>query len=282
MKTILIPTDFGDDADRLVRAGLAYSARMDARLVMLYSVEQVGVVTATPPYAVYETNKLQYRKGKDHALEAYRRVFDRFRGEVPGDAYLELVIEKGDRIANIISTVHGMRPDLLILPGEHEGIVEKIMGESNSRIIQQVNVPVCLVPLGGSMTEPARIGVLLEYGEAEFEAFCKVIEFVRQLGGSMVILHPAGQDEFRSKLLYEGFIKESAPLTGDLNPLHLRLDDTDLAEQIRQLIRKDQLDQLVLINHDEHAPYHWFRHTTAEKLSDRLQITMLVFPVDLG
>jgi hypothetical protein len=53
-----------------------------------------------------------------------------------------------------------------------------------------------------------------------------------------------------------------------------------MAEQVGQLVRRNELDLLVVVNEDAHAIYSWFRHTTAERLLDKINMPMLVFPAD--
>ncbi len=279
MRSILIPTDLTFGIEALMDIGLAFSKKLDARLMLLYSIEPMGTMTATTPYVFHETGKNFYKQQKKDALERYTRLFDKYKNSVLDESYLELIIERGDKIANVIATAGKLKPEMILLPDEHEGLLEKILGETNNRIIQSVNVPVCIIPGERSGKGLTRVGCLIDYDEPHFLALAGVTDLVKNLKGKLTLLHPEGSDAFRSQLLFEGLKKETNEMVHGIHIEHIFYKSDDTIDHIASLIKDRQFDLIAIINEDESKLLRWFRQTTAEKLLDRLNVPLIVFPV---
>ena len=134
-----------------MKIGICLSHPMKANIALLYSIDPVNTATATPPYALHELEKKHYKVEKKEALIKYQKLHNKFKDQLPGKKSLEFILEKGDQVSNIINTSKKLKPEIIILPQEHEGILEKILGETNNRIIQHVDAPVCIILISSGL-----------------------------------------------------------------------------------------------------------------------------------
>jgi len=277
MKLILIPTDLSKKTDFLVKIGIYMSHRMKANIALLYSINPMNTATATPPYALHEIEKEHYKEEKKEALIKYQKLHNKFRDQLPGQKSLEFILEKGDQISNIIATSKKIKPEIIILPQEHEGIFEKILGETNNRIIQHVDVPVCIIPMNKKFSLFQKVGYLIKYQEDHLKICKSVKKLAKLLKSPLCVLYPVEINDFKSILLYEGFRKISAQEFRGIKTDHISFDANDTITNIKKVIKDNGIDLLVIVNEDENKLQKWFKYTTTEKLMDKLEIPVVIF-----
>ena len=250
---------------------------MKANIALLYSIDPMNTATATPPYALHELEKKHYKEEKKEALIKYQKLHNKFKDQLPGKTSLEFILEKGNQISDIIATSKKLKPEIIILPQEHKGILEKILGETNNRIIQQVEVPVCIIPMNENFSLFQNIGYLIEYQEDHL-IICKNVKKLAKLFQSpLCVLHPIESNDFKSKLLFEGFRKLSAKILRGINTDHISFNAINPITNIKKVINDNGIDLLVIVNEDENMLQRWFTHTTTERLMDRLNIPVFVY-----
>lgn len=277
MKTILIPTDFSKGTDYLIKTGINLSHNMEAGLTLLYSVEPVNTSTATPSYALYGIAKKEYEKDKRIALNKYQKLYDKFKDQLQGDLPFEFIVEKGDRVNNIISTADRIDSEMILLPQEHEGALQKILGETNNRIIQQVKIPVCIIPTHKEYSLFLKAGFLCDYEENFLKVLKDVKKLVKILKTNLVVLYPKEIEEFESLLLFEGFKKLTAKILRGIKTDHVAFDPNDYLTNIKRVIKENGIDILAIVNENENMLQRWFNQATSEKLMDELEMPVIIF-----
>jgi nucleotide-binding universal stress UspA family protein len=278
MNLILISTDLSNKTDFLMKVGIYLSHKMKANMALLYSIEPMNTATATPPYALHDVARKHFNEDKKEALNKYQKIYNKFKDQLPGKKALELILEKGDQVSNIIATSKTLKPEIIILPQEHDGILEKILGETNNQIIQHVDVPVCIIPTNKDISPFQKVGYLIDYQEDHLEICKSVKKLAKLLRSPLYILHPVKINDFKSRILYEGFRKISAKALSGIKTDHISFDTGDSIININKVILKIGINLLVIVNENESMLQRWFTHTTAEKLMDRLNIPVLVYP----
>jgi nucleotide-binding universal stress UspA family protein len=280
MKTILIPTEFSDATESLVETGIVLSTDLNSKMSLLYSIVPMHVSTASPHYALYDTRVKAAQKDKMRALDHYQELFIKFKNRLPDNINLELILERGERIDNIIATANNLETEMVILPNEHEGIIEKLLGESNNRIIQSVNAPVFIKSGKKSFKPPENIAFLLDYDISHRTALSKLKQLKEAFQCSMHVLHSLKNNESNLELILEGSRKELTILFGDGGYSEHFVDPGNQVDNIAALNAEIGFDLLVLVNKSENMLQQWFTFSTNEKLMDNLNIPTIVYHSD--
>lgn len=280
MKTILIPTEFTDATESLVESGIVLSTHLRTKISLLYSMVPMHISTATPHYSLHDTRVKSAKKDKAKALDHYQELFGKFKDRLPDNVALELILERGERIDNIIATANNLETEMVILPNEHEGIIEKLLGESNNRIIQSVDAPVFIKSGENPFVAPKNIAFLLDYDNPHKTALEKLKILKDAFQCSVHILHPLTNGSSKSNLILEGSRKQlSLVFDGEDFQEHF-IDPANQVENIATLNADIGFDLLLLINKSENMLQQWFTFSTTEKLMDNLNIPLLVYHSD--
>jgi nucleotide-binding universal stress UspA family protein len=280
MKTILIPTEFSNAAESLVESGIVLSKHLKSKLSLLYSVVPMHVPTGTPHYSLHDTRVKTAKKDKERALDHYQELFQKFKSSLPDNVVLELILERGERIDNIIATANNLATELLILPNEHEGILEKLMGESNNRIIQSVRVPVLIKSGKKPFLPPENIAFLMDSEVPQENALRKLKQYTDAFQCSLHILYLMKKGSSKSKrMLEKSRLLLSSYVAGEPYLEHF-VDSGRQVENVAALIDEIGIDLLAVVNKNENRLQQWFTFSTTEKIMDNLNIPLLVFHSD--
>jgi nucleotide-binding universal stress UspA family protein len=238
------------------------------------------VSTATPHYSLHDTRVKSAKKDKVRALDHYQELFGKFKDRLPDNVTLELILERGDRIDNIIATANNLETEMVILPNEHEGIIEKLLGESNNRIIQSVDAPVFIKSGKNPFKTPKNIAFLMDYDIPSMNALRKLKTLKDAFQCSIHILHPLKDSSSKSNLILEGSRKQLSLLFDEDDVQEHFVDPASQVENIANLNVEIGFDLLALVNKSENMLQQWFTFSTTEKLMDNLNIPLLVYQSD--
>lgn len=143
LKTILLPTDFSEEADYAFSLACVLAREQGARLILLHVVPRSGSVNSGAP-----AHKAQHAEAD---VKAYRdemtRFLDKVREQAPY-AKVEPLLLEGEVAKTITQTAEGIPCDLVVM-GSHGAsrMYELMMGSVVQQVTRSATCPVLAVKL---------------------------------------------------------------------------------------------------------------------------------------
>lgn len=139
VKTILVPIDFSETANKALVYALKMADQFGSRIVLLNVVEPV----ATPDFA-YHPLMLETDKAKALAKEKLKGLAARAR--IPARLLDRIVVRYGSPFAEITSAAKTLKVDLIILTTHgYTGLKHVFMGSTAERVVRHAPCPVLTV-----------------------------------------------------------------------------------------------------------------------------------------
>lgn len=183
MKTILIPVDFSENAEKAIAAAKIIAADTGAKLLLLY-VHQPYVtdIAITEPISSLPI----YQKLED----SYRTQLEKYVTDAITEGFNADSVWKSDGIhAAIISQAKESKTDLIVMGRTGKGgFLDKLIGSSATGVALDAPCPVLIVPPQSSTSGFKNViyATQLEYDENDL--ILQAIGFVKELGARMTFL----------------------------------------------------------------------------------------------
>jgi nucleotide-binding universal stress UspA family protein len=274
--TILLPMRLGEEYEKLVRSGINLARTLNGKLSFLYILE-------LPEYTGYTAGNVaaasasSIKKQKQELYDHYLEVMKEFKQDLSGELEVEYLSTESTWGGGIIKIVKTRKPDILLLQHEEKGLLEKILGETNTEIIHNVDCPVWIVPEQGPIKKPGKIAFVTNHTKGDLEVFKRLIDLNDNIKAELFLFHIIKKDDFDYLVKKEGFISLLDKETEHLPVKHLDLDKDDMRKDIATLIKDNDFDLLVVHNESEGFMNRFFTRSSVEKLTDSVEIPFAIY-----
>ena len=174
MKTIVLATDFTENATQAADYALALADQLNARLVIVHAYEQ-------PADTIAESISVPMR------LE---RIRERLMRVSKGSVTISVVAKYGDPRTCIEAAVADKQADLLIMAlADERPYTARFLGSLPTEMIPQTSVPMLILPPGSHYKPIKTVVLALDLSETvDALVLGKAAEFVQQLGAWLAIV----------------------------------------------------------------------------------------------
>ena len=140
LKTILIPTDFSDNAHKAVKYAIPLAVKTGAKIIFFNTYFVPTYIEDVPLDAVTEQNL------KQEAAESLE-VFKKELVQPIGDINTECVIRTGNAATEIAAFAKENKVDLIVMGTKGStGISEYVFGSNTEDVIEKTDIPVLAIP----------------------------------------------------------------------------------------------------------------------------------------
>ncbi len=142
IRTILVPTDFSEDAGNAIRTAhqLLAPLEQDARLILIHAFN------LPIEYTAYGTIPTSFNYLQDAGLEAERLLQEAADGLAREGLTVETVAREGDPAMVIVEEAQARGADLIAMGTHGHGVLRHLLlGSTAERVVQHANCPVMTV-----------------------------------------------------------------------------------------------------------------------------------------
>ena len=278
MKKILIPTQFGDDEKKLMKYGVYLSRRLEAGILLYAPVKVVQPKFSEGAHVMTEAMNESFKEEKNKILNTYTLWLDEMKTLFQDSFAVDIEIDKGAFIPSVINKANELKPDLILMQGSKDGVIEKITGDSNEHILESVESPVMFVPLEHTFGEISTISYLTSYQNEHLDHINDFLLLVKNLNSTLIVFHPEGEDDYKHKLLKEGYIDKIRLIDGQLEITHITIDEKKKEDELIEHIKKHNIDMMVFFNEKRNILKQLFTEQLSQRLLAQLKIPILVYP----
>lgn len=282
MKTILVPTDFSDNAFKAMQYAIRFANKTGSRPVFFRATDTI--VPETAPVHLY--HELVNSDIEENTEELRRQVEQAYAaiGITPVSESYGIDVEYGAFKKMIHVAIEKHKADMIIMGTQGASGLKKVFfGSNTANLFTEVDIPVLAVPANAPLTEDiTKIGYasdLTDFGDE----LAAIIAFAKPLGATIDLFHV--YPVYPQLVDISKFDKEKTLnlLTAkfDYNKLHISLIqteyDNDIVTGIEQYVEKEKPSLLVMFTHERSWFDKIFNPSISQSVAFGTKTPLLVF-----
>lgn len=267
MLTVLLPTDFSDNAINAANYAVQLFAREDCKFILLHSWYMPHT---SRPITIKLSDALK-KENEDKIQEEVSRLRTNFKG-----INVEVHLEQGE-LTEIIDDLYKSKKFDLIIMGTKgaSGVKEKLFGSNTTAIIQMVNCPVISVPVGFRFEPPRSIAFASDFKRLEDKKVLWSLSLIaKRFNCKVKILNVLTKGEIST--IEEA--KEALNLTNllpDIAHTYHFIADPDVSEAIDLFVKQEQVDMIAMINRTSNFFDYLFNRSETKKIALKIDVPLL-------
>lgn len=269
MKTIIVPTDFSDYADRAVRIGTQLAEKFGIDLVLFHCLEI--------PAKTNEEDEQELIEEIYNTRQNAELLFSKYT--FPADISVRKVIRKGDVTEQFSEYLQTQTSSSMVVMGSHgqTGNKSTRMGSNAQKTVQAAKIPVLVIKKGFKLPLENVI-FASDFVEGEEEVFNKFIEFILPFNPTIHLLYIKDSDfwDMTYTLAYD-VMQKFADLAAPLKCKTHVQRNFSASKGILNYIEAHYADMVVVSNHVQHPIKRLFMGSTVETLVNHAKIPVLSF-----
>jgi nucleotide-binding universal stress UspA family protein len=279
-KNIVLPLVPNIDAGTFIISGIKLASALNAKLTFLY-------VLNTPNYAAYSgsmaVGTMAGVKEQKEAIEAnYLKLLSSYKSEIPANMAIERDLIEGPWVGSIIRYLEKHNVDILLLRHEEHGIIDKILGDSNSEIINHANIPVWIIPNKYRSGLPENIAYLSDHRRKDIKALKELQSLCEAFNANFYLVHVNDKDDFEALIKKEGFKAILAKELKDCRIEHLDISRGEMHKNIGKIIEKKNIDMISMMNESENFMSRFFSRSSVDKLINDVDIPLAIYSQNMN
>ncbi len=270
VRTILVPTDFSDKANRAIDYAVLIAKHNKARIVLLHVIELPNGTNLQKDKIRSEHEKVS----KPQLKEAVQRV------KVQGRIKVESIIRIGASVSTIVATAHEVNAELICMGNRIASGLRRLVFDTTTSGV--IDLSPCPVLATTSKLPEVRINRALfatDYKANDLQILKKATKLVSEFKGELQVLHIQTRDTFDEQLRDIGF-QTLARKEIKYKGLHfMQLKNSDVEEGLEKAIQAVSPDLVVLTHQNRSFIDAVFGSNVVDELVYRAEIPVLVYPV---
>ncbi len=274
MKTIVIPTDFSENAALAFRYGLMLANETRQHIILFHAVHLPHEVVTPPAAASFE----ELEKKAIDELRLWKESFSYKTNNVSIDCF----VKTGFAADEIISFAKEKNIDMIIMATKGAtGLLDKMMGSITSTVIEKAQCPVLAIPENTSLNNIRRIVFATDYRDNDFETLGSITEIAKNFNAEIAVLHVVLDDK--------NFKMENANFDSFANKINNTISyqrfafrlmkGKNVEEELIHFLKEVETDMLVVSTAKRNFISKLFNHSVTNKIAQHPEIPLLVFHV---
>jgi nucleotide-binding universal stress UspA family protein len=276
MKTILVPTDFSENAGNALSFALNILKKSRGKLILFHAYS-VQLIDPNMPAEIYLS---AYQEAEKISKENLERLEKKIIEENKADG-LEFmsIVRQGLVVDEVISITEDEKVDLIVM-GTHgsSGITEIFLGSNTSSVIEKAPVPVLAIPDDFKFSGINSIVYAYDEIRAGSKALKRLLDFGEIFNSDITLLHIIERDDSDEKNKSE-FNKIKEEFSFEKLKLVLVKED-DVIEGINKYIDENNADVLAMAIHKRNLIEKIFDRSLTKKMAHHTKIPLLALHVN--
>lgn len=273
MKTILIPTDFSENAKNAIEYAIEMAKKEKAKIIIVHACYITYIAPDAP--AQYLTEELVFVE--DAAKKEMQKLIKKIENE---GILCEAVIKQDNAIDLILEEAIKRKPDLIVMGTKGAtGLKEVIIGSNTARVIEKVNCPVIAVPEKSSFKPIKHIVYATNYLLSDIDALKNLVNIAELFNAEITLLHVSNEalnheTEEDHILKFRSKIKSRI----DYDKVRFKLVYGKIFENVlAEYIKRESPDLLAMSTHHRTVYDKLFGKSFTKKMAYHTNIPLLAF-----
>jgi nucleotide-binding universal stress UspA family protein len=267
MKTIIVPTDFSDNADNAVKYAIQMSKMHYNKLIFVHVFSlpflnpEAGMVY---DQSFFDAQRIQADKALRESIDKVYKSLGMHRNLLLS----ELEVVEAISLSSGIQKLHLKYQANMIIMGTHgaTGLKKFFLGSNAVDVIENVSIPVLSVPEHCLFEKMKNIAYCSDFTDIESELY-KVVDFAKSFAANVDVMHIAM--DLAHDVETDPIIKKWQ-LTNNYDKINLHLvqgnENSNVDQELKTLLVKIDVDLLVVFHQQRNFWKTLFEKSTTAEL----------------
>lgn len=272
MKTILVPTDFSDNALNAINYAAAIASQVRGKLILAHIIN-LPVTPVSNGVVVFPDPKLEDDcKAELHKLSKELRLENGFRFEI------EIVCQYGYFLANLNELVKTRAVDLVVMGTRGAtNFLNKLIGTNTSEFIKIAACPVLAVPAKAQFTGFKQVAYASDFENSDTVFLQQLFNLTEPFKAAISIINILTERQlniFCDNQIIRDITKQFPHETYSI----AQIQEQDVIEGLRNFVQDNQIDVLAVALHERSFIQNIFHKSVSKKLCQHLELPLLALP----
>lgn len=280
MKTILVPTDFSDNATHAAEYAYNLAKHLKAKMILCNAFM---VPAAMPEAGMVIWPMDDYEHIMDDSIQELKKLAARLAGEDLRDEVkpkITCVNEMGD-FNTILKGFENKDIDIIVMGTHGSGLSKVLLGNHAKGAIDYVSKPLLLIPPKVAIKPIKKIAFATDFKhpEEDLKFVYELIPVARMLDAEILITHVVKDKEPASgfKELIEPFLNELSNKSNYPHIYYRICEGARATDGLNWLCEFGHIDILAMVHHSHSFLHGLLNGSATQKMASRIEIPLLVF-----
>lgn len=282
MKTILVLTDFSDNATHAAHSAIMFGQRLGADILLLNDLASIPV---TPNYigggfVAEEAGWLADESSKHiQELTAQLEKVISLPGHAKHKPEVRHLITEGDLGENIRAVSEQQQIGLIIMGGKTGGVFDHLFsGNDTKSVIENAGCPVLVIPPQGDFKKLKKVVFATDFNESDVEAVRYLAGLGKIFDLQLEIVHVSefGKQELMDDQKELAFVSQVAKIKYP-KIMYRDVRGKEVIARLHRLCEETGADMLALVHYPQSFFSRLLQTSHTEKALDRQELPLLVF-----
>ncbi len=272
MKTILVPTDFSEEARDAMMYAIPYAQEWEAHILLFHVYPPPsGPDTA---WVFVEAERENWEKG---AKEEMEKLVAEIKAQ-DDTIEIEYMVRQGPLVSEIVTLVKEKGIDMVVMGTQGaRGLEKALIGTSTASVVSRVKCPVIAVPKNYQFSKIDKIVFATDYQEEDLEVLSELAALASRFTAELIILHVAtdtGEYEDQKFNWYKEKVSEKIPYS---NITYELVKHYDIQEAIEDFIKYHDVDLLSMSMRKRNFFERIFGRSETKTMTYHTEIPLLAY-----
>jgi nucleotide-binding universal stress UspA family protein len=284
MNTILVPTDFSVHAQNAALFAWQLAKYINARVILCNAfnvpAEEVAAAQVAWPLEDYQSMQEASAEGLRSLAAGLEKRADGEYAVMPEVSY----VNEAGSVADVVGALAVRERALLVVMGTSPsgGLVRFLWGSKRNSLIEDVQVPLLLVPENYGYKYPKRIAFATDWQESDIEVIQSLVSLARHYQADILITHVTDNKETNGSNSgnADEFLNQ---VTCKINYPHIyyrQINNGDVDEGLSWLSENGGIDMLAMVHRRHPLIERLLKGSHTKTAAKHNQIPLLVFPAN--
>jgi nucleotide-binding universal stress UspA family protein len=274
MKTILVPTDFSENANNALDYAIELAKREDAKIILLHAFHVTYIYPDIPmQYLTEQMQSLEEITNRELKLLCEKV-------EKSGELTCEFYNKESLAVDFILDTIEKKKPDLVVMgTAGASGFKEMIIGSNTAKIVEKAKCPVIAVPEKVLFSPIKNITYATNYNLTDIYALEKLVDIAKLFNAKITLLHVCydvfthdTEDDFMN--IFKDKVKKDI----NYDKLEFKLIyGKDLIDVLEDYIKQESPDLISMSSHYKNLFDKLFGSNSTKKMAYHTKVPLLAF-----
>jgi nucleotide-binding universal stress UspA family protein len=288
MKTILVPTDFSDNAANALDYALALARHTQGRIILFHNSDIPLTYSGTNLFSAGDL-----ALGTDPLLpaaamtnpelekiyqEKLQQLADQVRQQTGDSLAITSQYHWGSLTDNLNNIINQEKVDLVVMGTKGAtSFLDRLIGTTTASVLKEAHQAVLAIPSEARFKIPQKIAFAADLENDEQVYLSQALAFARPFGAGITLVHVnrEHQEDIASQQKRLADIRRQFPE----QPLPLfTLEDKQVALGLETFIRENQADLIAVGIHERSFLEYLFHSSVTEQLAYHTSIPLLALP----
>lgn len=275
---ILIPLEFIADCKNQLMYGVELGKALNMELLLIHTLDVYQE-------DVYFYNEIQpsilppkIKERKEASEKAIQSIINEVKKEYKELPKIDYTLEIGFYSDQLVKAVNERDVGIvLLINNEENDFIDKIIGNMNQVIAEEVDIPVLIVPETLKFKPYKKILYATDYTREDIEFLGKLVKLFCPFNPLITALHITDDMDFEERIKQMGFMEEIKERVQYENIEILRYPGEDVPETLSKYADQNKNDLIVMLKENRSFWEKLMKSSESKKMINKAQRPLLIF-----